>query len=322
MKCLASRTTCAVSSLLAAVASASWGAPSVRLLPEATVKAAAMRLGDIAVIKADTLTAARLKAVEVGPAPLPGKSRPVGADYVRIRLRQARLDPMVISAESAKSCVVTRSSQTLSGDRLVDTARTYLQGAIEPGDGKLVIEPVSRPREMVLPIGDLAVSAELAGAPTTSATRRVAVNVTVDGIVAGKVDISLRVRRYAKVAIAAMPIPRGAMMTPEMVTYEERDCMSLPPDVYREGQSVDGLQAQQPIAAHRPLTRHVIAAPPVVHRGDAVTISAGAGGIHISLPGIAVEDGRVGEAIRVRNSSSNQEFRATVVDAKTVEAAI
>jgi len=281
-----------------------------------------MRLGDIAVIKADVITAARLKAVEVGPSPLPGKTRPVGADYVRIRLRQAKIDPAFLAGESPQRCVVTRAFQTVSGDTLLEAARTYLQGSIEPGDGKLVIEPVSRPRELVLPAGELAVSAALVGAPTASATRRVTVNVVVDGSPAAKVDISLRLRRYAKVAIAVGPIARGAILTPEMVAYEERDCMSLPADVYRERQSVDGLQAQQPIPAHLPLTRRVVAEPPVVHRGDAVTISASSGGIHISLPGVAVEDGRTGEAIRVRNSSSNQEFRATVVDAKTVEAAI
>lgn len=320
MKCLESRTTCAASLCLTIVASVSWAGPTVRLKPEAAVTGVAMHLGDVALIKADAAIATRLKAIDVGPAPLPGKSRPVGVDYVRIRLRQAKFDPAVLTADSAVTCLVTRTSQTLAGDRMVDAARKHLETAIEAGDGKLVIEPVNRPRDMVLPEGELALNAELVGVATTAATRRVTVTVMVDGEPAGKADIALRVRRYAKVAVAKASISRGTALSNDLVTYEERDCMTLPPDVMREGDVLDGLQAQQAISAHMALTRRAAAEPPVVHVGDTVTISAGTGAIHISAPGLAAEDGRIGQVIRVRNTDSNKEFRATVVDARNVEA--
>jgi flagella basal body P-ring formation protein FlgA len=274
----------------------------------------------MAVISADALSGAHLKAVEVGPSPLPGRSRPVGLDYVRIRLRQAKVDPTVLAAESAAQCVVTRSAQTLTSDALIECARTFMEANIEAGDGKLVIEPSSRPKDVVLPVGLLALSAELAPASITGATRRVTVAVTVDGAPAVRVDVSLRVRRYAKVAVAKTTIARGALVTADLVAYEERDRMSLPPDVLCEGDSLDGLQAQQAIAANAPLTKRTATPPPVIRVGDTVTIVAGGDGIKISTPGVSDENGQVGQTIRVRNTGSNAEFRATVVDAKTVEA--
>lgn len=319
MKCSAQRITCAASLALLICAGVS-AAPSVRLKPAADVAGATMHLGDVAIVDADALTAARLKAVEVGSSPLPGRSRSVGLDYVRIRLRQAKLDPGVVSSDSAAQCVVTRASQTLSSDALVDCARTFLQANIEAGDGKLVIEPASRPKDIVLGAGQVALTAALAPASTAGSTRRVIVSVAVEGTSAARVDVSLRVRRYAKVAVAKATIGRGTAITSDLVVYEERDCMGLPPDILGENDSLDGLQAQQIIAAHAPLTRRTATEPPVVRIGDTVTIVAGGGGIKISTAGVSDENGRVGQTIRVRNTGSNTECRATVVDAKTVEA--
>lgn len=319
MKCSVPRITCAAS-FAVLICVGVWARPTVRLKPAAGVVGDTIRLSDVAAIDADALTATKLKAVEVGPSPLPGKSRPVGVDYVRIRLRQAKLDPAVVDEASAKSCVVTRSSQTLTTDALVDCARTYLEAHIEAGDGKLVIEPGTRPRDIVLPAGTLELSADQSAAVSTGATRRVTVSATVDGTLVAHSDVSLRVRRYAKVAVAKATIARGTLLTNDVVEYEERDCMSLPPDVLHDTDSLDGLQAQQVIAAHAPLTKRTASEPPVIRVGDAVTIVAGAGGIKISTPGVSDENGRVGQTIRVRNTGSNTACRATVVDAKTVEA--
>ncbi len=322
MKCWELRTTCAGSLLLLAsliVPALAAAGPSAHLREEAVVKGAVIRLGDVARIEGSASAVAQLSRVELGPSPLPGRSRSVEKDYIIIRLRQHKVDPAVLAADSATQCRVTRSSQTLSADTLIETARKFLEEKIEPGDGKLVIEPVSRPREMVLPEGELGLACELIGNPGTGANRRVMVQVMVGGEPAGRADISLRARRYVKVAIATTTIPRGAALTGK-ISFEERDRMSLPQDVILEGDSLDGLQAVCAIAAGSVISRRQAAEPAVVHRGDAVTVQAKVGGIVISATAVADEDGRPGQAIRVRNTDSNKQFRAQVVNAKTVEA--
>jgi flagellar basal body P-ring formation protein FlgA len=56
----------------------------------------------------------------------------------------------------------------------------------------------------------------------------------------------------------------------------------------------------------------------VVHRGDMVRIVLESPLIKMSTPGEALEAGKPGDTIRVKNTSSKREVRAQVIDKQTV----
>ena len=56
----------------------------------------------------------------------------------------------------------------------------------------------------------------------------------------------------------------------------------------------------------------------VVHRGDMVRIVLESPLIKVSTPGEALEAGKPGDTIRVKNTSSHREVRAQVIDKQTV----
>ncbi|MGE3536967.1 MAG: flagellar basal body P-ring formation chaperone FlgA, partial [Candidatus Tectimicrobiota bacterium] len=58
--------------------------------------------------------------------------------------------------------------------------------------------------------------------------------------------------------------------------------------------------------------------PPVVQRGDLVQIVSEASLMKVSTPGEVLEAGRVGDTIRVKNTASNREVKAQVLDKHTV----
>ena len=59
--------------------------------------------------------------------------------------------------------------------------------------------------------------------------------------------------------------------------------------------------------------------PPLVHRGDAVTIVIHSDSLLISAAGVAREAGAVGDAIRVHRDGVMTDLTARVVDARTVQ---
>ena len=59
--------------------------------------------------------------------------------------------------------------------------------------------------------------------------------------------------------------------------------------------------------------------PIVMDVGTPVTIRVNYHGIEVSANGIAMQRGRLGAKIRVRNVASGKVLRGTVVDAATVE---
>jgi flagella basal body P-ring formation protein FlgA len=58
---------------------------------------------------------------------------------------------------------------------------------------------------------------------------------------------------------------------------------------------------------------------PTVQKGDVVLMLVESAVLKVSTIGEALESGRRGETIRIRNIASNREVRAIVVDRKTVK---
>ena len=72
----------------------------------------------------------------------------------------------------------------------------------------------------------------------------------------------------------------------------------------KEGTAVESVMLQQPI---------------VMDVGSPVTIRVKYHGIEVTANGIAMQRGRLGAKIRVRNVASGKVLRGTVIDATTVE---
>lgn len=276
-------------------------------------------LKDAARIEGERTCAARLGSVELGPSPLPGNTRKITADYVRLRLRQRKFDPSVLAEDSSQECQITRASQTVSADRFIDCAIDFLKAQIDPGEDRLVIEPITRPQSRTLPAGTLKLVPELAGESTLSAIRGVTVHIQIDGESCGQVSLMLQIRRYAQVTVASKRIAHGELLTKENVKYVEKDRLSLPQDTFLQADSLEGLSATQVITEGMPITKQNAAEPPIIHRGDAITLQAKIGGICVTAPAIAMEDGRTGQMIRIKNTISNRECIACVKDSKTTE---
>ena len=76
-----------------------------------------------------------------------------------------------------------------------------------------------------------------------------------------------------------------------------------------------GLEARRPLAAERPLRARDLRAPLFVQRGESVSVLFQAAGLEIIAAGVALEGGRRGEVVQVRNPSSG-EIRRGVVEAR------
>ena len=69
-------------------------------------------------------------------------------------------------------------------------------------------------------------------------------------------------------------------------------------------EEIEGFHLARPLPAGTPLERGVLAADPVVRRGESVTLFATQGGLEIRAPGRALTDAAPGERVRVQNVNS------------------
>lgn len=122
----------------------------------------------------------------------------------------------------------------------------------------------------------------------------------------------------------SLPVPARRLDPGEIISEEDLVSMRLPRVqvnslALREVDKLVGLQARRALAPGRPIQEHAVGRPIVAKRGETVNIVLREGAIAISAPGRLLEDGAMGELVRVMNGISNRTVQAYVVNAETVE---
>lgn len=133
------------------------------------------------------------------------------------------------------------------------------------------------------------------------------------------VYISASAKVFREVAVLNRSLQRGASLTPEHVVLEERDIGTLFSGYYGSLDEVVGLTAKRALPTGQVLTPSVVALPKLVHRGQQITLIAGADSIEVRSRGKALSDGVAGELISVKNLSSNRVVEGVVLEAGLVK---
>lgn len=128
----------------------------------------------------------------------------------------------------------------------------------------------------------------------------------------------VRATLSARVPLARRDLAAGETLTVADLEWGRATLADL--DVVTQPQQADGLQARTPLRRGQPLPQKRLEAPRLVRRGERVDIVAQDAGVEVRAPGQALDDGRKGETIRVRNRSSGKLVRGQVVGAAEVVA--
>jgi flagellar basal body P-ring formation protein FlgA len=108
-------------------------------------------------------------------------------------------------------------------------------------------------------------------------------------------------------------IERGEILSSGDVQEMWIDVRQLPSDdPYENIEDIIGLAARTNIQAGHTITENMLELPTLVIRGETVIVSVPFGNAAITLRGIALDSGSLGEEIRVRNPDSNTIISATV----------
>lgn len=294
-------------------------ATTLTLPARVTIDGDEMLLGKIAAITDAGGDEQRLAQVVLGAAPIPGQSRTLTEEMIRVRLRQFGFDPETITIDCPPSVQITRLAAAVKGETLVEIARAWLLERLAPAaDEKLELTPVRTPADAQVPTGVQAWECAPAGLDAGS-LRHVMLTLLVDGRPAWRGMLSFRLSRYAEVLVARRAIARGEVLNDSAVRREWREITTLTGTPLRDVAELEGRRAVNSLAQNAVLTAVNTEPVPLVMRNDTVHVQAKCGAFIITAVAIALEDGQAGETIRVRNPDSRQEYTARVVAARLLE---
>jgi flagellar basal body P-ring formation protein FlgA len=128
-----------------------------------------------------------------------------------------------------------------------------------------------------------------------------------------------RVEMLAQVVVARRTLGRGELLAPDDLTTARLPLSRLPAGTLAQTDELLGQQVTQRIQPGQPVTEQAVAAPPVVFRGDRLTLVVRRPGLTVTAVGEAREDGAPDHVIAVTNLSSRRTVRARVLDAQTAQ---
>ena len=213
----------------------------------------------------------------------------------------------VQAVETAKT-----AARTVQGEELVNTARQFIARQLSWLEGKLDMETLNVPRGLAVPEGEIQLSVDAASVSRFTGSITVPVTVLVNDRKVGTAYPRLMVRVYENVAVAQRSLPRDAVIDPADLTLQRRDVSSADRNYFTSIDQLTGKKTKLRVGVGTAITPAMVALPAMVNRGDAVEIIAGSGGCRVTARGIAAEDGREGDVIRVTNTASRRLLNATV----------
>ncbi len=290
----------------------------ITFTPSSEVNDSVIRLGDVADFDEESEMTRALATLPVSHAPSPGE---------KTTLRSVKIKQYLIASQSLSQDIHWTGSPTVTVLRRgidigPETIYSFIAEYLADNSGKLPdaeirFVPDSLPLPFTLQDGEL--SHEIIPSnPGILSSSRFSIIFRIDSKVVKNISVRGKVEALTRVVVSAGPLKKGKILQAQDVTTAVMDISSMnDPGLFIE--DFIGKKLQRSIRAGYPIYSSMVAALPLVRRGERVKIVINSGPLHISATGLARSDGVEDEMIRVRNISSNKIIHCRVTAPGLVE---
>jgi len=296
------------------------GEASISVNEKAFVEKNEIKLGKIAGIKGeDHVLVRKLKNIVIGRSPLPGKSRYIGSEYIKLRLKQNDIDLVKLVLTIPEKVKVSRSFIEISRKEIEKIVLDYIYGKEFWDKNNTRIKKIQFPKLPLLPKKKITYKIIPPKVMNGRGTIPLSVVFLADGEFYKKVKVTVKIQIFKEVVVTKKPLGRYRTITQDEVMMQKMDITNLPNDIFTHFKDVLGKRVRRNIWAKVVLRAEYIEFPPLVKRGDTVLIVAESKKMKITALGEVRKSGRRGERVKVINLNSNKRIFARVIDENTVK---
>jgi len=292
---------------------------NVAVKEEAWIKGEKVYLKDIACIQSSPRLKERLGAIYLGYAPGPARHKTLKGSWIESKIRSKRWVPADTAVSIPESVMINRTWQSIREKRFSDLFNGYIARQLKACEADFRVSRFKVIGNGSLPEGKIRVElvrqadARLLGYVSLTAIVRV------HGKIERRVVLSGWIDRFENVVCTSRPLRRNSIITEDDISTKRRNISKLPRNVLTNMQDVIGKRVKQALKADKVLLANMVEHPPLIKRGDTVTIVAESSTILVTALGIAQTKGGPGDQIRVKNCMNRKEIIARIVNASTVK---
>lgn len=275
-------------------------------------------LGDIAEITGNDEIVNQLKSLDIKKAPLPGYYVTITGSQIKMLLQHKGFDMNSIELKAPESIKVTRSSQIISGNILVERAVEFLKEQLTWKEEEVKITVQSQIPDSVLPPGEITFLPSCSQNTNSIGNISVFIDILVNKTTVKKVCVTLNLKVYLDVIVSKKDIKSGEIFSPDLISIENREITQLNRDALTSMEQIKDMVALTGIKRGTIITEKLIDSPVIIRQGEQVYIIAKTGSIEVRALGKARQNGRLGDTIFVVNIDSGKILQGTVTEPGTV----
>jgi flagella basal body P-ring formation protein FlgA len=296
------------------------GINTIKVFKRAEIKGDKVRLGRISTIRGeDSELINKLRAIVISKAPLPGKSRRIDEDYIKIRLKQNGIDLSQIRLLVPGKVEVYRGVIEIPKEKIKKVILDFVYGMVPRDKERARVKKVHVSSNVVLPEGKVTYSVVPPKNMDFLGTIPLSVLFKVNGNFQKKVWATVNIEVLTEMVVTKRPLRRHQLITEDDIQLKEMDLAEVKSNSVTNYEEVLGKRTKRAIKANEVLRTDHIELPPLVRRGDVVSIIAESDGLMITALGEVRKRGCRGERIRVVNLDSKKGIYGRVLDANTVK---
>ena len=280
-----------------------------------------IKLGEIASITGEDSFRQQVEDIELGRAPLPDYSRSLYREVIIDELRGVGIDVSQLEINIPYQFQVVSDYRNLAIQDLIATGEEYIYDNLPYSSEEMEIDPISPPQEIRIPKGEIEYLVE-SNTTNLLGTTMLPLKIKVDGQVYRQLYLRYRVSLYTETLVAKEGLDRGQALSRDLFSLEKREITNQHNRVVDPEIELEGKELTRSLRAGEVLQRNMVQEPALVERWEEVTLIARVNKIKVTTKGQALEEGRRGEIISVRNESTGERIRGEVVSEDKVEVII
>jgi len=284
-------------------------APSVlriHLPREVTVQGSLLTLGQISVIRGEPATAAVASRIGMGQLSMPGQRAVLDRPTILSRLASNGIMAQNVRLTGAEAVAVRRFSTVIGAEEFIEAGQAFLQKH-PPAPMICEVIPTVRPKDLVLPSNavDLQVTPKFV---RSGARGHVAIQivVTADGKEVGTREITFRLKYRCHRVVTTEKIAEGTVLTAENIRLETVSSDQPEPIGWRPPYGLVAVRELGEGLEVRPDMVNAAQSPVLVRRNETVLIHLEMPGLTVTAMGVALQEGRTGDCVKVRNADSSR----------------
>lgn len=293
--------TLALAAAMTAAGDASEEPIEIYLPRERTVKTTKLTLGQLALVSCDDeKTAKAAERIALGRAPWKGEDIVLNRKTILSRLASSGYDRGRVSFSGAHSVTVKREETTIDAERIVTAARKYLAANRPAGEGSYW-SLARRPGDLIVqsPKG-VTLSAALADSAPSGCVK-VVIRARREKKDLGKTEVLFKRGYLVQKVIATTDIKPGEKISTDNATVVTIESLRPAKGAFAPPW---GMVATNRIGKGREVRGSLLRSPArktVIKRGQGVEMRIEGKGFAVRAAGQAMQDGKPGEFIKIRN---------------------